>query len=116
MSVDFPQQPNWTGLVSEMELVSPTHGSGGGNTPTHSISADGPSLWTPTSSVSGIFKFNDPSTSNQNTHELIDQWDQCVRHLSVSSHEDLAHRLIDGTNSYWQSCGFQGKVFIKNIL
>lgn len=25
--VDFPQQPNWTGLLSEMELVPSTHPS-----------------------------------------------------------------------------------------
>ena len=38
-------------------------------------------------------------------------WDQIVRHLSVSSNESQAYRLIDGIHStYWQSSGPQGKV------
>lgn len=41
---------------------------------------------------------------------LIEDWYRCVRKLNVSSRENWAHRLIDGTGSYWQSCGQEGKV------
>lgn len=40
----------------------------------------------------------------------VEDWYRCVRNLSVSSRENWAHRLIDGTGSYWQSCGQEGKV------
>ena len=41
---------------------------------------------------------------------LIEDWHRCVKHLSVSSRESQAHRLIDGSGGYWQSSGSQGKV------
>lgn len=41
----------------------------------------------------------------------VEDWHRCVRNLSVSSRENWAHRLIDGTGSYWQSCGQEGKVW-----
>ena len=43
-------------------------------------------------------------------------WDQIVKHLSVSSNEGVAYRLIDGNHStYWQSSGPQGKVVVEKI-
>jgi len=41
---------------------------------------------------------------------LIGDWYRCVKHLTVSSKEGQAHRLIDGSGGYWQSSGSQGKV------
>ena len=42
---------------------------------------------------------------------VLMDWDQIVRHFSVSSNESSAHKLIDGVHStYWQSSGPQGKV------
>jgi hypothetical protein len=41
---------------------------------------------------------------------LIEDWTKCIKTLSVSSRESCAHRLVDGSDSYWQSCGSQGKV------
>lgn len=42
---------------------------------------------------------------------MLNEFDMCVRHLSVSSNETLAHRLTDGSDStFWQSSGPQGKV------
>ena len=42
---------------------------------------------------------------------VVNDWDQVVRHLSVSSNENLAYRLIDGNDTtFWQSSGPQGKV------
>ena len=41
---------------------------------------------------------------------LLTDWERCVKTLWVSSRENWAHRLLDRTSSYWQSCGMQGKV------
>ena len=41
---------------------------------------------------------------------LIEDWSKCIKTLNVSSRESCAHRLVDGSDSYWQSCGSQGKV------
>lgn len=42
---------------------------------------------------------------------VVMDWDQIVRHLSVSSNEQQAGKLMDGVHStYWQSSGPQGKV------
>ena len=42
---------------------------------------------------------------------VVMDWDQIVRHLSVSSNEGQAYRLTDGTHTtFWQSSGTQGKV------
>jgi hypothetical protein len=41
---------------------------------------------------------------------LIDDWSKCIKTLSVSSREAWAHRLVDGSDKYWQSYGSQGKV------
>jgi hypothetical protein len=42
---------------------------------------------------------------------VVMDWDQIVRHLSVSSNEAQAFRLTDGTHTTcWQSSGTMGKV------
>lgn len=42
---------------------------------------------------------------------VVNDWDQVVRHVSVSSNENQVNRLIDGSDkTYWQSSGAQGKV------
>ena len=42
---------------------------------------------------------------------VVNDWDQIVRHMTVSSNENMVHRLIDGNDSTcWQSSGPQGKV------
>lgn len=41
---------------------------------------------------------------------IVKEWDRVVKSLMVSSREGQAGRLIDGTESYWQSAGSQGKV------
>ena len=42
--------------------------------------------------------------------ELIKDWSRCIKQITVSSREGLKLRLFDGTDSYWQSSGPQGKV------
>ena len=42
---------------------------------------------------------------------VVMDWDQIVKHLTVSSNESQAYRLIDSSHStFWQSSGPQGKV------
>jgi hypothetical protein len=48
---------------------------------------------------------------------IVMDWDQIVRHLTVSSNESQANRLTDGIHStYWQSSGPQGKVSSPAIV
>ena len=48
---------------------------------------------------------------------VLMDWDQIVRHFSVSSNESSAHKLIDGVHTtYWQSSGPQGKVGGVNVI
>lgn len=59
-----------------------------------------------------------PSSNDNSRHNihgivnggLLTDWERCVKTLWVSSRENWAHRLLDRTSSYWQSCGMQGKV------
>ena len=44
---------------------------------------------------------------------IIEDWGLCVKSMGVSSRESWAYRLTDGTQSYWQSCGTQGKHWIR---
>ena len=44
---------------------------------------------------------------------LVEEWGDCVKSMGVSSRESWAYRLTDGTSSYWQSCGTQGKHWIR---
>ena len=48
-----------------------------------------------------------------NNGAIIEEWSQCVKSMGVSSRESWAYRLTDGTSSYWQSCGTQGKHWIR---
>lgn len=41
---------------------------------------------------------------------FIEDWRRCVKNLTVSSRENMAYRLTDGSNYFWQSFGKQGKV------
>ena len=46
---------------------------------------------------------------------IVNEWDQIVRNLTVSSNESQAYRLYDNIEAtYWQSSGPQGKVI--NII
>ncbi|XP_026277054.2 E3 ubiquitin-protein ligase HERC2 [Frankliniella occidentalis] len=59
--------------------------------------------------------------ARQSSHEgstsalssLVEDWTQCVKRVSASSREGSVSKLFDGTCSYWQSCGTQGKHWIR---
>ncbi|KAK3907967.1 E3 ubiquitin-protein ligase HERC2 [Frankliniella fusca] len=53
------------------------------------------------------------SASASALSSLLEDWTQCVKRVTASSREGSVSRLFDGTSSYWQSCGTQGKHWIR---
>ncbi|XP_033632375.1 E3 ubiquitin-protein ligase HERC2-like [Asterias rubens] len=142
VTVNFPQQPHWTGLVSEMELVPSTH---------INVTCDG----CQTTPINGprfkckscedfdfcetcfrtrrnhrhpFVRISEPGSAPVNVGRpgrgrrrtgpvagaLIEEWSRCVRNIEVSSKEGHISRLVDGNQSTcWQSSGSQGKHFIR---
>ncbi|CAH1776574.1 unnamed protein product, partial [Owenia fusiformis] len=143
VTVDFPQQTHWTGLLCEMELVPSTHTK---------ITCDGCQAYPIIGPrykcrTCADFDYCESCFKNERTHKhpfvrytdpmslpvsvgrpgrskkpkavhianaaLIEDWHRCVKQLTVSSRESQAHRLIDGTGGFWQSSGSQGKHWIR---
>ncbi|PIK54292.1 putative E3 ubiquitin-protein ligase HERC2 [Apostichopus japonicus] len=141
VTVNFTQQPHWTGLVSEMELVPTSHPG---------VMCDGCGMDPLTGPrykcrSCADFNFCEECFRNKRSHRhlflriaepgtnpfsvgrpgrtkkksatygaLIDDWSRCVRNLTVSSKEGNASRLIDGDSlTCWQSQGSQGKHWIR---
>ncbi|XP_023713900.1 E3 ubiquitin-protein ligase HERC2 [Cryptotermes secundus] len=143
VSIDFPHQSNWTGIITEMEVVPCCH---------QGISCDGCLMYPITgqrfkckacddfnycencfytkkihrhsfnrivepgsaavfAGKPGRYYRQDMSLALNNG--LIEDWSKCIKTLSVSSREAWAHRLVDGSDKYWQSCGSQGKHWIR---
>ncbi|KAJ9582054.1 hypothetical protein L9F63_003637, partial [Diploptera punctata] len=143
VSVDFPQQSNWTGILSEMEVVPCCH---------QGFTCDGclmcpitgprfrcktcedfnycencfftkklhrhnfntivePGSPAVFAGKPGRYYRQDMSLTLNNG--LIEDWSMCIKALSVSSREALAHRLVNGSDNYWQSSGAQGKHWIR---
>lgn len=44
---------------------------------------------------------------------LIDDWSRCIKSLTVSSRENSAMHLVDGSELYWESNGRAGKHWIR---
>ena len=63
--------------------------------------------------TTAISSFSDPTPSVSHSAGILTDWSACVAHISVSSRENLAYRLTDGTSSFWQSCGDEGKHWIR---
>ncbi|KAI8508669.1 E3 ubiquitin-protein ligase herc2, partial [Branchiostoma belcheri] len=141
VTVDFPEQSHWTGLVSEMELVPSSH-PGVTCDGCQMFPINGPRFQCKTCDdfdyCENCFKtkkhhrhpfvrITEPGASpvpagrpgkyhkkgTNLTGTLVDEWSRCVRNLTVSSRENQASRLIDGRGSYWQSSGSQGKHWIR---
>ncbi|XP_054270101.1 E3 ubiquitin-protein ligase HERC2 isoform X2 [Macrosteles quadrilineatus] len=142
VTVDFPQQSNWTGVVCEMEVVPSCH---------LNISCNGCRMFPLVGprfrckacdnfnycencfytqknhrhSFSRIFEPGSaavfagrPGRFNrqdmQPETDNIEDWSQCIKSFSVSSRESSAHHLIDPfSDMYWQSAGSQGKHWIR---
>ena len=143
LTVDFPTQCNWTGLIAEMEIVPSFH---------LSVTCDGCGQ----NPLSGSrfkcktcdnFDFCEMCFYSKNHHKhsfnriaepgsaavfagksgkkrgrdlaanvaggVVEEWSSCVKSLAVSSRESWAYRLTENSSSYWQSCGAQGQHWIR---
>ena len=138
--VDFPQQSSWTGCASEMERVPSYHDAVSCNS-CHLSPISGPRFkckpcenynlcencfYTKRSHRHGFNRIAEPASAavyagkpgkyhrlDITESSLIEDWSKCIRTLSVSSRENWATRLVDGSVKYWQSNGYQGKHFIR---
>lgn len=94
VSVDFPQQFNWSSHISEIELVCQ------GN---------------PESDTNDYYQIG--SQDAQSDCDLIEDWSRIIRSLCVSSNESTAKHLLDRSSNYWQSSSTQstssGKHWIR---
>ncbi|XP_015606913.1 E3 ubiquitin-protein ligase HERC2 isoform X2 [Cephus cinctus] len=138
--VDFPQQRSWTGCTAEMERVPSCHHAVSCNS-CHLSPISGPRFkckacenynlcencfYTKRSHRHGFNRIAEPGSAavyagkpgryhRQDLTEpsLIEDWSRCIRTLTVSSRDNWATRLVDGSGKYWQSCGTQGKHWIR---
>ncbi|KAK7864133.1 hypothetical protein R5R35_007650 [Gryllus longicercus] len=147
LTVDFPQQNSWTGVVAEMEVVPCCH-VGITCDGCHATPVTGPRfkcktcddfnycehcfytkrlhrhpfnrLAEPGSAAvyagkPGRYFRQEGSSSSASSGPvgLLEDWSRCIKTLNVSSRETWAHHLVDGSPSYWQSSGAQGKHWIR---
>ncbi|XP_048589232.1 E3 ubiquitin-protein ligase HERC2 isoform X2 [Nematostella vectensis] len=144
VKVDFPQQANWTGLITEMEVVPPSH-PGVTCDGCHTFPIEGSRFKCKTcpdfdycencfrvrrSHRHPFYRFDEPGSIPVNAGKpgrgrsrpsvapasgdvIMKDWGRVVKNLTVSSRESQAAKLFDGTESYWQSSGPQGKHWIR---
>lgn len=70
----------WTGKIFELDVV---------NVPAPPVTAP---------------VCDDAADDGREMGDIIDDWSQCIRSLTVSSNETNARFLLDRTANYWQSC------------
>ncbi|KAK9875133.1 hypothetical protein WA026_005926 [Henosepilachna vigintioctopunctata] len=138
LTVDFPKQPNWTGLISEMEIVPSCHDgvfcSGCCMKPVRgprfkckvcdSFDYCENCFYTKRNHRHSFNRINEPGSSEihagkpgkyyrhdtmEADGEVITEWYRCVRNTVVSS---KCGPRLDLPGSVWQSCGAQGKHWI----
>nr|XP_022328228.1 E3 ubiquitin-protein ligase HERC2-like isoform X2 [Crassostrea virginica] len=143
LTVDFPQQSHWTGVIDEMEIVPSSH-PGIGCDECDLFPIVGPRYKCQKCANydmcencfrikkhkhSHVFtKIPEPDSEPTyagkagkqrrkygvlSSRSIIDDWGTCVKAITVSSRENHAHRLVNGNNGYWQSSGSQGKHWIR---
>lgn len=86
VSVDFPEQFNWIGHLSEMELVCQGHPD----------------------AADHQYSSHEPDTEGN----IIEDWSRIIKTLSVSSNEPLARNLLDRNANFWESKS-NGKHWIR---
>ncbi|KAL3277032.1 hypothetical protein HHI36_012394 [Cryptolaemus montrouzieri] len=139
LTVDFPKQPNWTGLISEMEIVPSCHDgifcSGCCMKPIRgprfkckicdSFDYCENCFYTKRNHRHSFNRINEPGSPEIHAgkpgkyyrHDTIDadgevitEWYRCVRTTTVSS---KSGPRLDIPGAVWQSCGAQGKHWIR---
>ncbi|KAF5273445.1 hypothetical protein FQA39_LY07462 [Lamprigera yunnana] len=139
VTVDFPKQLNWTGLISEMEIVPSSHDgvtcNGCALTPIKGVRFKckvcenydycESCFYTKKNHRHSFNRIIEPGSPpifagkpgryfRQNCMDsecLITDWSRCVRNVTVSSREHTAR--FDLPDGLWQSCGTQGKHWIR---
>ncbi|XP_025832237.1 E3 ubiquitin-protein ligase HERC2 [Agrilus planipennis] len=139
ITVDFPKQSNWTGLMSEMEVVPSSHEgvlcSGCGQNPIKGARFKCKScdqfnycencFYTKKNHRHSFNRFVEPGSPavfagkpgryfkniDSDMEGLITDWSRCVKNVTVSSRDFTTHFEIP--NGTWQSCGSQGKHWIR---
>lgn len=98
-SVDFPHRKDWTGALSELDLL-PSYSTDG----VYLVEQEGGQGHNSSSAA------EEPALES----ELITDWSRCIKSLTVSSNESQAKHLLDKSSSCWTSfsCG-QGKHWIR---
>uniref|UniRef100_A0A8W8L1M9 HECT-type E3 ubiquitin transferase n=1 Tax=Magallana gigas TaxID=29159 RepID=A0A8W8L1M9_MAGGI len=143
LTVDFPQQSHWTGVIDEMEIVPSSH-PGIGCDECDLFPIVGPRYKCQKCAnydmCENCFRIKkhrhnhvftkiaepdcEPTYAGKagkqrrkygvlSSRSVIDDWHACVKAITVSSRENQAHRLINGNSGYWQSSGSQGKHWIR---
>lgn len=140
ITVNFPKQNNWTGLVSEMEIVPSYH---------IGIVCDSCSLnaikgsrfkckvcenfnycencfYTKKTHRHSFNRINEPGSAAvfagkpgryyrqdplEPEYETVTEWSKCVKNISVSSRDSSID--VNDPHLLWQSCGAQGKHWIR---
>lgn len=99
-TVDFPHKKDWTGSISELDLLP-------------SYSTDGVYLVDNGDSsqcgAGGAAAAEGPALDS----ELIHDWSRSIKSLTVSSNESQAKHLLDRSSSCWTSFSCQGKHWIR---
>jgi E3 ubiquitin-protein ligase HERC2 len=54
-----------------------------------------------------------PAATENDQFDMIEDWSQCIKSLTVSSNENLAKHLLERTSSFWQSSNTQGRPWIR---
>ncbi|XP_026481647.1 E3 ubiquitin-protein ligase HERC2-like [Ctenocephalides felis] len=96
VTVNFREQSNWAGQLSEMELVPPSS-----DTKSRRRTID-------------LLAESESNTGTAVAGQILEEWSECVRSLAVSSGESLKNKLLDDTTAYWQSnSSTSGNHFIR---
>lgn len=54
------------------------------------------------------------SAATENEHyDIIEDWSQCLKSVTVSSNESLAKNLLEKNSSFWQSANTQGRPWVR---
>lgn len=140
VSIDFPQQNSWAGCAAEMERVPSCHHAVSCNS-CHLSPISGPRFkckfcenynlcencfYTKRSHRHVFNRIAEPGSAavyagkpgryhrqDFSDTSLIEEWNKCIRTLSVSSNDASAMHLVDGSDRYWKSYGSQGKHWIR---
>lgn len=54
-----------------------------------------------------------PASTENDLYDIIEDWSQCLKSLTVSSNEAIAKNLLERTTSFWQSSNTQGRPWIR---